>query len=432
MHQKLCLSLCLSVQRSLHHWHIASELGYTSVTPCTSWPHLLRCCVCWLGHRWPFTPLRQVRRAAWSQGTPQGSTAVSCNKKQRFKGQVCESRQQITCQRDSVLRKSGQSFYGADVLALGQWDAAYLAYIKLMVNDLFSTSKLYWVFDAMISETLCVPSVFLDKEQATSLISRQKRNTPSTLEQACMEKVCSYEEARKFFQDTYRTVSPLLIPSSFPQTSFAPLFVKRKPLCSSRCLLMPCYFFSRISSGQSTLVSALLKGLSITAYALALHYSLLTSPCSDGDQCAEKPCKNGAMCSDSVGGFDCVCKSGFTGALCEKGEKETAGFRTWTSFLICFSSSASFPLCFHNADETLCTLEKDQGCSQFCKPGYISYECSCARGWKLNTDKKQCVPQGTSVMYWNYFFLHVLCSSLKKKSVFYACVYYLLNNMAGY
>lgn len=79
----------------------------------------------------------------------------------------------------------------------------------------------------MISETLCVPSVFLDKEQATSLISRQKRNTPSTLEQACMEKVCSYEEARKFFQDTYRTVSPLLIPSSFPQTSFAPLFVKR-------------------------------------------------------------------------------------------------------------------------------------------------------------------------------------------------------------
>lgn len=91
---------------------------------------------------------------------------------------------------------------------------------------------------------------------------------------------------------------------------------------------MPCYFFSRISSGQSTLVSALLKGLSITAYALALHYSLLTSPCSDGDQCAEKPCKNGAMCSDSVGGFDCVCKSGFTGALCEKGEKETSGFRT--------------------------------------------------------------------------------------------------------
>ncbi|MEQ2158393.1 hypothetical protein GOODEAATRI_011878, partial [Goodea atripinnis] len=48
--------------------------------------------------------------------------------------------------------------------------------------------------------------LFLEKQQATSLISRQKRNAgPSTLEQACMEKVCTYEEARKYFQDSYRT-----------------------------------------------------------------------------------------------------------------------------------------------------------------------------------------------------------------------------------
>lgn len=39
----------------------------------------------------------------------------------------------------------------------------------------------------------------------------------------------------------------------------------------------------------------------------------------DGDQCAEQPCKNGAMCSDSVGGFDCICKSGFSGINCETG-----------------------------------------------------------------------------------------------------------------
>lgn len=25
------------------------------------------------------------------------------------------------------------------------------------------------------------------------------------------------------------------------------------------------------------------------------------------------------MCSDSVGGYDCICKSGFTGVHCEKG-----------------------------------------------------------------------------------------------------------------
>ncbi|XP_038163730.1 protein Z, vitamin K-dependent plasma glycoprotein a [Cyprinodon tularosa] len=134
--------------------------------------------------------------------------------------------------------------------------------------------------------------VFLEKQQATALISRQKRNTgASTLEQACMERVCTYEEARKYFQDSYRT-------------------------------------------------------------------DIFWSVYIDGDQCAENPCKNGAMCSDSVGGYDCICKSGFTGIHCEN-------------------------------DETLCTLEKDKGCSQFCKPGYTSYQCSCARGWKLK-GRDQC------------------------------------------
>ncbi|XP_072224819.1 protein Z, vitamin K-dependent plasma glycoprotein a [Leuresthes tenuis] len=142
-------------------------------------------------------------------------------------------------------------------------------------------------------------TVFLDKQQATSLISRQRRNvggsSPTTLEQACMERVCSYEEARKFFQDSYRT-------------------------------------------------------------------DIFWSVYIDGDQCAENPCKNGAMCSDSVGGYDCVCKSGFTGVHCEN-------------------------------DQTLCTLEKGKGCSQFCKPGYTSYQCSCARGWKLSqTIKDKCEP----------------------------------------
>ncbi|XP_071329783.1 protein Z, vitamin K-dependent plasma glycoprotein a [Trachinotus anak] len=143
-------------------------------------------------------------------------------------------------------------------------------------------------------------TVFLDKQQASSVISRQKRavsggNPASSLEQACMEKVCTYEEARRFFQDSYRT-------------------------------------------------------------------DIFWSVYIDGDQCAEKPCKNGALCSDSVGGYDCVCKSGFTGVHCE-------------------------------TDNTLCTLEKNKGCSQFCKPGYISYQCSCARGWKLSqTDRNKCEP----------------------------------------
>nr|XP_057905790.1 protein Z, vitamin K-dependent plasma glycoprotein a [Doryrhamphus excisus] len=144
-------------------------------------------------------------------------------------------------------------------------------------------------------------TVFLDKQQASSLISRHKRsvdgaNQPSsTLEQACMERVCTYEEARKHFQDSYRT-------------------------------------------------------------------DIFWSVYIDGDQCADRPCKNGALCSDSVGGYDCVCKAGFSGVHCE-------------------------------TDQTLCVLEKNKGCSQFCKPGYTSYECSCARGWKLSrTDRNKCEP----------------------------------------
>lgn len=108
--------------------------------------------------------------------------------------------------------------------------------------------------DAMkpISEYVClnnctVPSVFLDKQQASTLISRQKRNAgSSTLEQACMEKVCTYEEARKFFQDSYRTVSTLFSPSSRLS------FFKTWPLIMRN-------FFSRICFGQSTSVSAALK-----------------------------------------------------------------------------------------------------------------------------------------------------------------------------
>ncbi|XP_057673969.1 protein Z, vitamin K-dependent plasma glycoprotein a [Corythoichthys intestinalis] len=144
-------------------------------------------------------------------------------------------------------------------------------------------------------------TVFLDKQQASSLIWRPKRSVdgtsqqPASLEQACMERVCKYEEARKHFPDSYRT------------DIFWAVYV-------------------------------------------------------DGDQCAEKPCKNGALCSDSVGGYDCVCKAGFSGVHCE-------------------------------TDQTVCVVEKKKGCSQFCKPGYTSYECSCARGWKLHrTDKDKCEP----------------------------------------
>lgn len=164
---------------------------------------------------------------------------------------------------------------------------------------LTAATTLYFLLAGTVTAFQSPDTVFLEKQQASSLISRQKRNQPaSNLEKECMEKLCTYDEARRFFQDTYRT-------------------------------------------------------------------DIFWSVYVDGDQCVSNPCQNGALCSDSVGGYDCVCKSGFSGAHCEK-------------------------------DETLCTLEKDKGCSQFCKPGYASYECSCAQGWRVSrTDKNKCEPAVT-------------------------------------
>ncbi|KAK2915733.1 hypothetical protein Q8A67_000107 [Cirrhinus molitorella] len=146
--------------------------------------------------------------------------------------------------------------------------------------------------------------VFLEKWDALSVISRQKRGNvgdeetklPANLERECLEEVCDYEEAREVFQDNYRT-------------------------------------------------------------------DIFWSVYIDGDQCADQPCKNGALCSDSVGGYDCICKAGFSGVHCD-------------------------------ADQTVCVIDKNKGCSQFCKPGYQSYECSCAYGWKLQ-QRENCVPDGT-------------------------------------
>ncbi|KAK0146869.1 Coagulation factor IX [Merluccius polli] len=58
-------------------------------------------------------------------------------------------------------------------------------------------------------------TVFLDKQQASTVMSRHKRanadgeeqTQAANLERECLEEVCAYEEAREVFQDSYRTVS---------------------------------------------------------------------------------------------------------------------------------------------------------------------------------------------------------------------------------
>lgn len=131
------------------------------------------------------------------------------------------------------------------------------------------------------------------------------------------------------------------------------------------------------------------------------------------------------MCSDSVGGYDCVCKSGFTGVHCENGEEQTLASSLLIHISVCAVTAATFAFCFHDADVTQCTVESGKGCSQFCKPGYTSYECSCAQGWKLSrSDRNKCEPAGTSVSSIKFqlklkcFFFFFSCYSLHICSVY--------------
>ena len=131
------------------------------------------------------------------------------------------------------------------------------------------------------------------------------------------------------------------------------------------------------------------------------------------------------MCSDSVGGYDCVCKSGFSGVHCEKGEARTAMPPLLIHVLFWFVCvcvcATNFTSCFHDADETVCTLEKNKGCTQFCKPGYTSYECSCAWGWRLSTqDRNKCEPAGTSA---SRFHLQLNDSISMQVLTFFTCNY---------
>lgn len=65
-------------------------------------------------------------------------------------------------------------------------------------------------------------------------------------------------------------------------------------------------------------------------------------------------------------------------------------------------------LFFSFTDQTICVIDKKKGCSQFCKPGYQSYECSCAWGWKLQ-QKEKCVPAGENC---SLFLGDVTCSNV--------------------
>ncbi|XP_063194218.1 vitamin K-dependent protein Z [Chroicocephalus ridibundus] len=79
-----------------------------------------------------------------------------------------------------------------------------------------------------------------------------------------------------------------------------------------------------------------------------------------GRRCSSSPCQNNGVCEDSIRGYTCTCAEGYEGENCAFAKNE----------------------CHHQAKE---------GCHHFCYPGSHSYRCSCADGYELGKDKKQCI-----------------------------------------
>ncbi|NWT68207.1 PROZ protein, partial [Prunella himalayana] len=79
-----------------------------------------------------------------------------------------------------------------------------------------------------------------------------------------------------------------------------------------------------------------------------------------GRRCSSSPCQHNGVCEDSIRGYSCTCTEGYEGENCAFAKNE----------------------CHHQAKV---------GCDHFCYPGRDSYHCSCADGYELGKDKKQCI-----------------------------------------
>ncbi|NXS61276.1 PROZ protein, partial [Brachypteracias leptosomus] len=81
---------------------------------------------------------------------------------------------------------------------------------------------------------------------------------------------------------------------------------------------------------------------------------------TSGWRCSSSPCLHDGVCEDNIRGYTCTCTEGYEGENCAFAKNE----------------------CHHRAKA---------GCHHFCYPGKNSYHCSCADGYELGEDKKQCI-----------------------------------------
>ncbi|XP_074048182.1 vitamin K-dependent protein Z [Macrotis lagotis] len=81
-----------------------------------------------------------------------------------------------------------------------------------------------------------------------------------------------------------------------------------------------------------------------------------------GTPCISQPCLNNGICQDSIRSYICICLKGYEGMNCEYAKNE-------------------------------CHSKRSEGCDHFCHPGKEIFMCSCAKGYKLGTDQRSCIPK---------------------------------------
>uniref|UniRef100_UPI003AACDC1F vitamin K-dependent protein Z-like n=1 Tax=Centroberyx gerrardi TaxID=166262 RepID=UPI003AACDC1F len=152
-------------------------------------------------------------------------------------------------------------------------------------------------------QVLSQGAVFRGAPQARSVFLRSKRANSflveeilqGDLERECYEEMCSYEEAREYFENTAKTKA-----------------------------------FWKNYHGR--------------------------------DKCHPNPCLHAGSCSDKSGDFLCSCIPPYYGPTCK-------------------------------LDFSECPTEGPTACHQFCSLFFGSFSCSCAAGFKLQTDGQSCLPE---------------------------------------
>jgi len=147
------------------------------------------------------------------------------------------------------------------------------------------------------------PAIFDDSKVAKAILKRQRRNNNGLFEEAraadivreCHEEICSFDEVLEYYED---------------QDQAQDFWDKATKQCSEP---NACH-----RPGTATCVNMWRKrrcecrdGYTNTEE---------NDDCStDIDECAtEGFCANGGECTNSIGGFDCACQAGWTGAKCEE------------------------------------------------------------------------------------------------------------------